>query len=105
MEALLLKDGFALLLNDGLALLLRDNLALLALVCLGDGGSLEGPGRSEELRGVGRGEGTDAPLGVSEETLGSWGEEENKKKWANVTQTTQQSSSKNTCKHAGHKPK
>ena len=101
-----MKDWLALLLRDWLTLLLTDSLALfLVLVRLGDGRRLEGPGRSGELRCVGRGEETGALIGASEETLGSWGEEENKIKLANVTQTTQQSSSKNTCKHAGHKQK
>ena len=66
---------------DAVATLEDDLTLLLAFICLRAGGGLDGPGRSEELRGVGRGERT----GVSR--AGTSLKKNNQ--LANVIQTTQ----------------
>ena len=51
---------------DAVAVLEDGRTLLLALVCLGAGGGLDGPGRSEKVRGVGRGARTGvSPAGTS----------------------------------------
>ena len=64
-EGVLLFDGVGVLLFKGVAALLLDGLTLTFLVLFFLGVRLEGLGRSEELRGVGRGERSDEPMGVS----------------------------------------